>query len=50
MKQTHTVPKSLGYVCVYFVKVYILCSQITLYIGRRPANSVFPLPITDSPV
>lgn len=49
MKQTHTVPKSLGYVCVYFVKVYILCSQITLYIRidrrtRYPYISGFLFP------
>ncbi len=32
MKQTHTIPKNLGYVCVYFVITYSLCSQTDLYI------------------
>ncbi len=38
MKQTHTVPKNLGYVCVYFVITYSLCSQTDLYIQEVAAG------------
>ena len=38
MKQTHTIPKNLGYVCVYFVITYSLCSQTDLYICKAAAG------------
>ena len=38
MKQTHTIPKNLGYVCVYFVITYSLCSQTDLYIHKAAAR------------
>lgn len=42
MKQTHTIPKNLGYVCVYFVITYSLCSQTDLYIEIQSAVKVIP--------
>ena len=41
MKQTHTIPKNLGYVCVYFVITYSLCSQTDLYICHSSGGYIF---------